>query len=365
MSLQIGLVGLPNAGKSTLFNALTRADVPTAPYPFTTIEPNVGIVTVPDDRLTSIAKIIEPDRVVPTTIEFVDIAGLVKDAHLGEGLGSQFLGHIRNVDAIGMVIRCFQDEEVPHPAGELDPVGDVETLTTELMLEDLATVERRLEKLKIQSKGQPKAFASEVALLERIRQLMGAGRPLRQIELSESDMNTLNGYNLLTAKPMLLIANIGEQDLPYGSLLSEQLCKTAKTEDVVCVVLAAGIEAELLALPKDDADEYREMLGLQRPGLNRLIEASYQLLKLLTFFTMTGGHEVRAWTVPLGTSVSDAAGKIHTDMQRGFIRAEIVSYGDLVAAGALHRAREQGRLRTEGKNYIVQDGDVVHIRFNV
>lgn len=365
MSLQIGIVGLPNAGKSTLFNALTRADVPTAAYPFTTIDPNVGVVTVPDPRLEDIAGIVQPERVVPTTIEFLDIAGLVRGAHRGEGLGNQFLGHIRNVDAIAMVIRCFQDEEVPHPAGVVDPQLDIETLNLELTLADLATVERRQEKVAAQAKARPKEVAAEATLLERVHAGLSAGQPVRQMRLSADERNVLRELNLLTAKPALYVANVGEADLPDGGDAARTVCETAAREGVRCVVLAAEIEAELLTWPEEEAREYRQALGLEQPGLHRLIEASYRLLDLVTFFTITGGHEVRAWTVPRGTPVVEAAGRIHSDMQRGFIRAEVIAYTDLMHAGSYAMAREQGLVRTEGRDYIVHDGDIIHVRFNV
>ncbi len=365
MSLQIGIVGLPNAGKSTLFNALTQAGVPTAAYPFTTIDPNLGVVVVPDPRLEQIASIVQPEKVVATSIEFVDIAGLVQGAHRGEGLGNQFLGHIRAVDAIAMVVRCFEDQDVPHPAGAVDPATDIEVLSLELTLADLGTVERRQEKLASQAKARPGEVAVEAAVLERVHAGLSAGQPVRTLELSIDEREMLRDLSLLTSKPILYVANVAEADLPDGGDMARAVCEHAAGEGFQCVVLCAEIEAELLAWPEDEAAEYRAELGLKQTGLFRLIESSYRLLGLLTFFTITGGREVRAWTVPHGTPVVEAAGRIHTDMQRGFIRAEVISHRDLVRAGSYAAARERGWVRTEGRDYAVQDGDIIHVRFNV
>ncbi|MFQ5343512.1 MAG: redox-regulated ATPase YchF [Anaerolineae bacterium] len=365
MSLQIGIVGLPNAGKSTLFNALTQAGVATAAYPFTTIDPNVGVVVVPDPRLEQIADIVQPEKVVATSIEFVDIAGLVKGANRGEGLGNQFLGHIRAVDAIAMVVRCFEDQDVPHPAGVVDPAGDIEVLNLELALADLGTVERRQEKLASQAKARPKEVAVEEAVLERVHAGLSAGRPVRTLELTIDEREMLRDLSLLTSKPILYVANVAEADLPAGGKMAREVCDHAGGEGFQCVVLCAEIEAELLTWAEDEAAEYRAELGLKQPGLYRLLEAGYRLLDLLTFFTITGGREVRAWTVPQGTPVVEAAGRIHTDMQRGFIRAEVISHRDLVTAGSYTAARERGWVRTEGRDYAVQDGDIIHVRFNV
>ena len=363
MGLRIGIVGLPNAGKSTLFNALTHAKVAVASYPFTTIEPNVGVVPVPDRRLQDIAAIVGPERVVPATVEFVDVAGLVKGAHRGEGLGNQFLGHIRTVDAVAMVVRCFRDENVPHPEGVIDPQRDIETLTLELTLADLATVERRLEKVRGQARARPKEFGALLDVLERVEQTLSVGQPVRRLELAPEERAVLRELSLLTAKPVLYVANVGEEDLPDGGEYAATVCEMAAVEGAECVVLCAEIEAELLDWPAEEAAEYRQALGLEEPGLHRLIRAGYRLLDLVTFFTTTGGHEVRAWTVRRGTPVVEAAGKIHSDMQRGFIRAEVLSYQDLMQAGSFAAAREHGLLRTEGRDYIVQDGDIIHIRF--
>jgi GTP-binding protein YchF len=365
MSLQIGIVGLPNVGKSTLFNALTQAGAAVASYPFTTIDPNVGVVEVPDPRLDDIAAIIEPDDVKPTTIEFVDIAGLVKGAHRGEGLGNQFLGHIRNVDAVAMVVRCFEDPDVAHVSAALDPLADVDVVNLELILADVGTVERRIEKAASAAKAQPRAYADEIALLTRLQAHLDAGHLASQLATSDKQEEMVQSLFLLTAKPRLYVANVGEDDLPDGGALARAVVDRARHEDAQAVVLSAELEAELVQWPAGEASEYRVELGLdEQTGLARLIHAGYRLLDLITFFTATGTNVVRAWTLERGQTAYDAAGKVHTDMQKGFIRAEVVSHADLVAADSLARAREQGRVRLEGRDYVVQDGDVIHIRFS-
>jgi GTP-binding protein YchF len=364
MSLQIGIVGLPNVGKSTLFNALTRAGAAVASYPFTTIDPNVGIVEVPDPRLHHVASIVQPDEVKATTIEFVDIAGLVKGAHRGEGLGNQFLGHIRNVDAVALVVRCFEDPDVAHVSAELDPMADTETIDLELILADLATVERRVEKTRSAAKAQPREFAAELELLGRLQAHLEAGHRASQMPTSEKEKELLQSLFLLTDKPRLYVANVSEDSLPGGGALAARVLERAGAEGAEAVVLCAQLEAELGEWPDDEAAEYRAELGLQASGLEQLIHAGYQLLDLITFFTATGTKVVRAWNVRRGDTVYVAAGKIHTDMQRGFIRAEVVSYQDLSEAGDLVRARERGLVRLEGRDYVVQDGDVIHIRFS-
>ncbi len=364
MPVELGIVGLPNVGKSTLFNALTKANALVASYPFTTIEPNVGVVAVPDKRLDNIAAIVKPEKVTPSTLRVVDIAGLVKGAHKGEGLGNQFLGHIRNVDAIAMVVRLFKDPDIPHVTPELEPVADVETVGLELILADLAAVERRQEKTQSAAKARPADYASELAALESLHQHLSAGKPARKlIRLAEVEL--ARELNLLTAKPQLYVANVAEGDLPGGGPLLEPLRQLAQEEGAEVVVICAQCEAELTDWPVEDALAYLQEVGLQKPGLDRFIKAGYRLLSLITFFTTTGGEEVRAWPITRGTPVVEAAGRIHTDMERGFIRAEVVSYEDLMRAGSPSAAREQGLMHTEGKDYIVQDGDVVHIRFNV
>ncbi len=364
MSLQIGIVGLPNVGKSTLFNALTRAGAAVASYPFTTIDPNVGIVEVPDARLHDVAAIVQPDEVKPTTIEFVDIAGLVAGAHKGEGLGNQFLGHIRNVDAVALVVRCFEDPDVAHVTAELDPLADAEVLDLELMLADLATVERREEKVRSAAKAQPREHAAELELLARAREHLATGSLAALLPLTPKEAEMLAPLNLLTAKPRLYVANVGEDALPQGGPLAAQVIRRAEEEGAQAVVICAACEADLADWSLEEAAEYRAELGLEASGLERLITASYRLLDLVTFFTATGTNVVRAWTLRRGQTVYEAAGKIHTDMQRGFIRAEVVAHADLVRVGDFARAREHGLLRLEGRDYQVQDGDVVHIRFS-
>jgi GTP-binding protein YchF len=364
MSLQIGIVGLPNVGKSTLFNALTKAGAAVASYPFTTIDPNVGVVEVPDPRLTDIAAIVQPDEVKPTTIEFVDIAGLVQGAHEGEGLGNQFLGHIRNVDAVAHVVRCFEDPDVAHVAAELDPLADCGIIDLELILADLATVERREEKVRSAAKAQPKEYAAELELLSRVKAHLGRGELAARLPAGEKEEQMLRPLNLLTGKPRLYIANVGEENLPDGGPLAEIVLKHAEEEGTPVVVLCAQVEADLADWSPAEAAEYRAELGLAASGLEQLIHAGYHLLDLITFFTATGTNVVRAWTLQRGGTAYDAAGKVHTDMQRGFIRAEVVSHADLISAGSLHTARERGLVRLEGRDYVVQDGDITHIRFS-
>jgi GTP-binding protein YchF len=365
MSLQIGLVGLPNAGKSTLFNALTSGSVATASYPFTTIDPNLGVTAIPDDRLQAVARIVEPEKVIPATIEFVDIAGLVKGAHRGEGLGNQFLGHIRNTDAVAVVLRAFQDADVAHSHPQVDPLLDLDTLDLELALADIATIDRRVEKVQGQAKAQPKAYQHELKLLEEIRAALDGGNRVSTAGYPESDAAIIGSLNLLTLKPRLYLVNVGEEDLPHGGPLAQGVTARAAVEGAEVVVVCAQVEADLTEWDQDDAAAYRAELGLAEPGLNRLVLASYRLLDLVTFITATGKSAVRAWELERGSSAFDAAGKVHTDMQRGFIRAEVVQVQDLVAAGSFASARDRGVLRLEGKEYIVQDGDVIHFRFNV
>jgi ribosome-binding ATPase len=363
MSLQIGIVGLPNVGKSTLFNALTKAGAPVASYPFTTIDPNVGVVAVPDRRLDDVANIVRPNDVKPTTIEFVDIAGLVKGAHRGEGLGNQFLGHIRNVDAVALVVRCFEDPDVAHVSPILDPIEDCDVIDLELVLADLGTVERREEKVRTAAKAQPREYAAELELLSRLKAHLEGGHLASRFAASDKEADMLQPLNLLTAKPRLYVANVSEETLPQGGTLASLVKDRAEGEGTQSVVICAELEATLAEWPAEEASEFRAELGLTDSGLERLIHAGYRLLDLVTFFTATGTNVVRAWTLRRGQNAYEAAGKIHTDMQQGFVRAEVVSYMDLMAAGDLSSARERGWIHLVGRDYVVQDGDILHIRF--
>lgn len=365
MPLQLGLVGLPNVGKSTLFNALTQAGAAVANYPFTTIEPNVGIVPVPDARLAGIAEIVAPDRTVAAALRVVDIAGLVRGASHGEGLGNQFLSHIRTVDAIAMVVRCFEDDQVPHVAERLDPVDDIETIELELILADLAVMERHVERVQGSAKGRPRDFAHEMETCEQVMGHLQAGRLLRMAGLEQGQLDLLRDVALLTLKPCLYIANVGEGDLPDGGDMAAAVRRAARERGTEAIVLCAQLESEIVGWEADEAAEYLDAVGLAAPGLERFAKAGYALLDEITFFTMTGRKEVRAWTLQRGQTVLEAAGAIHTDMARGFIRAEIVSYDDLARLGSLAKARDAGLLRLEGRDYVVADGDVIHIRFAV
>lgn len=365
MDLQIGLVGLPNAGKSTLFNALTASNVAVAGYPFTTIDPNQGVVAVSDPRLNRVFSLAGCERAVPATIEFLDIAGLVKGASKGEGLGNQFLGHIRNTDAIVLVLRCFQDPDVPHISADINPQDDLAILDLELTLADLSTVERRLDKVQTQAKARPRDYSDELVFLNTVHNHLNTGKPAQLLSLEDRGKNWLAPLNLLTSKPRLLAANIGEEDLPNGNALSKAVCQAADAESSGCVMVCAQLEAELAHWPAAEAGAYRAQIGLSGPGTDALIQASYRLLNLITFFTATGTKEVRAWPLAASTPAIEAAGRIHSDIQRGFIRAEVVSFADLDKLGSFAAAREKGLLRLEGRDYIVQDGDVIHFRFNV
>jgi GTP-binding protein YchF len=365
MGLQIGIVGLPNVGKSTLFNALTKANAAVASYPFTTIERNVGVAKVPDQRLWDIAAMVNPERVIPTTIEFVDIAGLVKGASHGEGLGNQFLGYIRNVDAVGMVVRCFRDPQITHVTAEINPRDDIAVVDLELLLADLATIERRLEKVRSAAKARPKDYAAELDFLEELHHRLEAGEKAADLTVTDKQAEMLRELNLLTAKPRLYVTNVGEEDLPEGGELVAAVAEVAAIEGAETVSICAQLEMELADWPPEEAAAYRAESGLEESGLQKLVKAGYRLLNLITFFTTTGGKEVRAWTLLKGTLAPQAAGKVHSDMERGFIRAEVISYQDLMASGSFSAAKQRGLLRLEGKEYVVQDGDVIHFRFGV
>lgn len=363
MALQCGIVGLPNVGKSTLFNALTKAGIAAENYPFCTIEPNVGIVEVPDQRLNQLAEIVKPQRILPATVEFVDIAGLVAGASKGEGLGNQFLANIRETHAIAHVVRCFEDDNVVHVSGRVDPIGDIEVINTELALADLASVERALDRAQRTARSGDKEAQKLCALLERIVPVLNEAKTIRSMNLDEDDLAMLKGFSFITAKPVLYVANVREDgfsDNPHLQAVQEY----AAAENAEVVAVCAAVEAEIADLDDEDKAVFLEDMGMAEPGLNRVIRAAYKLLGLQTYFT-AGVKEVRAWTIHIGDTAPQAAGVIHTDFERGFIRAQTIAFDDFIQFKGESGAKEAGKMRAEGKDYVVHDGDVINFLFNV
>ncbi len=364
MALQCGIVGLPNVGKSTLFNALTKAGIAAENYPFCTIEPNVGIVELPDPRLQKLAEIVKPERILPATVEFVDIAGLVAGASKGEGLGNQFLANIRETDAIVNVVRCFEDDNVVHVNGKVDPLADIETIETELALADLANVDKQIAKTaKLAKSGNDKEAQRLLVVLEKCQAQLNQAKPVRALDLYDEEKELIRPFCLITAKPAMFVANVNESGFTNNPHL-EKLQAYANAQQAPVVAICAAIESEIADMPDEDKTVFLSDMGMNEPGLNRLIRAGFSLLGLQTYFT-AGVKEVRAWTVRIGATAPQAAGVIHTDFERGFIRAEVTAYDDFITYKGEHGAKEAGKMRLEGKDYIVKDGDVMHFRFNV
>lgn len=363
MALRCGIVGLPNVGKSTLFNAITAKQAEAENYPFCTIDPNVGMVLVPDKRLQQLSEIAKTSTIIPATIELVDIAGLVRGASKGEGLGNQFLSHIREVDAIVHVVRCFEDTNVIHVHGKVDPADDIATIETELILADLESMEKRLDKLKKNAKKE-KELLPAVDLAEKLIDGLGNGTPARLLLETDEEKLLGNQFFLLSAKPVLYAANVSDSDLPEGNSFTAKVAEIAEKEDAKMLIISAKTEAEIAELPEEDRPEFLESLGLEMSGLDRIIRTAYDLLGLHTYFT-AGEKEVRAWTIRKGAAAPEAAGVIHTDFEKGFIRAEVIAYDDMISCGSEQKAKEAGKMRSEGKEYVVKDGDVIVFRFNV
>ena len=364
MALQCGIVGLPNVGKSTLFNCLSSAKAESANYPFCTIEPNVGMITVPDERLNKISDLVNPQKIIPTTVEIVDIAGLVKGASKGEGLGNQFLGNIRNTDAILHVIRCFDDDNITHVDGSIDPVRDKEIIDTELQLKDLESIEAKILKVKKLAETGNKEAKTVYEVVSQIKSTLEQGKSARSIDLDSNQLKLIKDLNLLTLKPVLYVCNVDDASVVNGNKHTETFIESVKNENAQIMFVSAEIESDMIDMEEEDKMMFLEDMGLQESGVNRIIKSAYQLLNYQTYFT-AGEKEVRAWTITQGNTAPQAAGVIHTDFEKGFIRAEVIAYEDYIEFGSEAKCREAGKLRVEGKDYIVKDGDIMHFRFNV